>query len=145
MTLHAASVVKPAQYHQACHTPSFMVSILTSTLRKAGCCETFQSELSMITTVRVLPLKLECSNFLLRAVTQRQMILQAGGQVQRRKIHDMSELAEFDVVVNCMGLGAKELFHDAKLFPVRYDNVLCSCARLQKPSQSALTMATSSF
>ena len=56
------------------------------------------------------------------------MVAQAGGQVQRRKISDLSELAEYDVVVNCMGLGAKKLFHDDKLFPVRYDSLLCSWA-----------------
>ena len=53
------------------------------------------------------------------------MVLQAGGRVQRRKINDLSELAEFDVVVNCMGLGSKELFHDDKLFPVRYAIIFC--------------------
>lgn len=45
---------------------------------------------------------------------------QAGGKVQRRKINELSELAEFDLIVNCMGLGAKKLFNDNKLHPVRY-------------------------
>ncbi|KAL3137419.1 hypothetical protein ABBQ32_006940 [Trebouxia sp. C0010 RCD-2024] len=51
-----------------------------------------------------------------------QQFHEAGGKVQRRRISDLSELADFDIVINCMGLGAKTLFHDDKLFPVRYDS-----------------------
>ena len=48
---------------------------------------------------------------------------QAGGSVQRRKIHDLSEIADdFDLVVNCGGLGARQLFKDDKLYPVRYNH-----------------------
>ncbi len=48
------------------------------------------------------------------------MLMQAGGTVQQRKINDLSEIAqEFDLVVNCAGLGSKELFRDDKLTPVR--------------------------
>jgi len=48
------------------------------------------------------------------------MRMQAGGSVQQRKINDLSEIAqEFDLVVNCAGLGSKELFKDDKLTPVR--------------------------
>lgn len=53
------------------------------------------------------------------------LLLQAGGEVQRRRITDLSELAAFDLVINCLGLGAKHLFHDDKLFPVRYDRPIC--------------------
>lgn len=56
------------------------------------------------------------------------LVVQAGGKVQRRRISDLSELADFDIVINCMGLGAKTLFHDDKLFPVRYDSPSgCGC------------------
>ncbi|XP_059176387.1 D-aspartate oxidase-like [Physella acuta] len=44
----------------------------------------------------------------------------AGGVIQKRKINDIKELAgEFDIVVNCCGLGARELVHDEKVYPVR--------------------------
>ena len=39
--------------------------------------------------------------------------------MQRRKVHSLSELAEFDLVINCLGLGAKQMFNDDKLHPVR--------------------------
>ena len=56
------------------------------------------------------------------------MLLQAGGTVQQRKINDLSEIAqEFDLVVNCTGLGSKELFKDDKLTPVRWVTV-CAVA-----------------
>lgn len=42
-----------------------------------------------------------------------------GGVLDRRKVDDLSELAGYDVVVNCLGLGAKKLFKDDKMFPVR--------------------------
>jgi len=48
--------------------------------------------------------------------------------VQQRKINNLSEIAqEFDLVVNCAGLGSKELFKDDKLTPVRWVTV-CAVA-----------------
>ncbi len=56
------------------------------------------------------------------------MLMQAGGSVQQRKINNLSEIAqEFDLVVNCAGLGSKELFKDDKLTPVRWVPV-CAAA-----------------
>ena len=52
------------------------------------------------------------------------MVLQAGGVLDRRKVGDLSELSEYDVVVNCLGLGALKLFNDDKMFPVRYAMLL---------------------
>jgi hypothetical protein len=56
------------------------------------------------------------------------MLLQAGGSMQQRKINDLSEIAqEFELVVNCAGLGSKELFKDDKLTAVRWVTV-CAVA-----------------
>ncbi|XP_060062726.1 D-aspartate oxidase-like [Ylistrum balloti] len=43
-----------------------------------------------------------------------------GGKVEKRKIQNLSELyGQFDVVVNCTGLGSRELLGDKEIFPVR--------------------------
>ncbi len=43
-----------------------------------------------------------------------------GGQVIQKEIKDIKEaLQEYDVVVNCTGLGSRELFNDDKIYPVR--------------------------
>ncbi|XP_069112493.1 D-aspartate oxidase-like [Argopecten irradians] len=43
-----------------------------------------------------------------------------GGKVEKRKIKDLSELfGQFDVVVNCTGLGSRELLGDMEMHPVR--------------------------
>ena len=48
--------------------------------------------------------------------------------MQQRKINDLSEIAqEFELVVNCAGLGSKELFKDDKLTAVRWVTV-CAVA-----------------
>lgn len=47
-------------------------------------------------------------------------ILDAGGRIQRKRISSFDELHEFDVVINCTGLGAKALVkNDMKLKAVR--------------------------
>ena len=45
--------------------------------------------------------------------------VQAGGVLQNRTIHHLSELAGCDVLVNCGGLRAGHLFGDQKIMPVR--------------------------
>ncbi|XP_037956203.1 D-aspartate oxidase-like [Teleopsis dalmanni] len=46
--------------------------------------------------------------------------LEAGGKVVRQHVHSFSDLNEkFDVVVNCTGLGARELCNDQQLVPIR--------------------------
>ncbi|XP_033755736.1 uncharacterized protein LOC117338489 [Pecten maximus] len=43
-----------------------------------------------------------------------------GGKVEKRKIEDLSELyGQYDVVVNCAGLGSRELLGDQEIHPVR--------------------------
>ena len=45
----------------------------------------------------------------------------AGGRIEVREIHDVSDLQSLPqrVLVNCTGLGAKALFHDDELTPVK--------------------------
>ncbi|XP_044530282.1 D-aspartate oxidase [Gracilinanus agilis] len=44
----------------------------------------------------------------------------SGGQVHTRKVKDLWELyGAYDVVVNCSGLGSRELVGDLQMFPVR--------------------------
>ena len=40
-----------------------------------------------------------------------------GGVTQQAKITSLSELSNFDVVVNCTGLAAAQLAHDSRLYP----------------------------
>jgi D-amino-acid oxidase len=43
-----------------------------------------------------------------------------GGKVIQKEIKNVEEaLQESDVVINCTGLGSRELFHDDKIYPVR--------------------------
>ncbi len=43
-----------------------------------------------------------------------------GGTVQQRSISDIQEaFSEYDTVVNCTGLGSRELFKDERIYPVR--------------------------
>lgn len=47
-----------------------------------------------------------------------------GGVTQQRKVTDFpTELQEYDIIVNCSGLGAKELVNDTAIYPVRGDVV----------------------
>lgn len=47
------------------------------------------------------------------------MSMQAGGKIERRRVNNLSELADYDIVVNCAGLASKQLFPDDKLTAVR--------------------------
>lgn len=42
-----------------------------------------------------------------------------GGLVVWQKIHSLDELKNYDVIVNCTGLGARELVGDTAVYPVR--------------------------
>lgn len=44
---------------------------------------------------------------------------EAGGHIIRRKVSRLDELKDFDVVINCSGLGARHLANDALVVPVR--------------------------
>lgn len=44
----------------------------------------------------------------------------AGGRIHRKLIRSFEELSDFDIVINCAGLGAKILTNDdADLMPIR--------------------------
>lgn len=42
-----------------------------------------------------------------------------GGVLEQRTVTDVAETRGFDVLVNCTGLGARELFGDSECFPIR--------------------------
>ncbi|XP_060094128.1 D-aspartate oxidase [Heteronotia binoei] len=43
-----------------------------------------------------------------------------GGHVHARKIEDMWELhSDYDIIVNCSGLGSRKLMNDRKMYPIR--------------------------
>ena len=46
-----------------------------------------------------------------------------GGIVKQRKVHNISELSSYDIVINCAGLGSNELFGDSSIYPVRGDAI----------------------
>ena len=45
--------------------------------------------------------------------------IKSGGITVKKKIHSLFELHSFDIIVNCTGLGARELVNDSKLYPTR--------------------------
>ena len=42
-----------------------------------------------------------------------------GGHIVQCKIHSLQELRDYDVIINCSGLGARELAGDLSVYPVR--------------------------
>ena len=42
-----------------------------------------------------------------------------GGTITIRKILSLNELCEFELTINCTGLGAKSLFQDSELYPIQ--------------------------
>lgn len=45
--------------------------------------------------------------------------LKNGGSVERRCLSSLAEVEDADIVVNCTGLGARELAHDEAVYPAR--------------------------
>ena len=43
----------------------------------------------------------------------------AGGVVERRKVNDLGDLTSYQVILNCSGLGARELCGDIDVYPMR--------------------------
>ncbi|KAI7895817.1 uncharacterized protein EV154DRAFT_493866 [Mucor mucedo] len=59
--------------------------------------------------------------------------LNLGGLCQRQTVHDLSDvITGVDIVVNCTGIRAKELTHDASLIPTRGHNVLVKAPHIRK-------------
>ena len=42
-----------------------------------------------------------------------------GGVIVQRKVHSLSELSDYDIIVNCSGMDARELAGDLGVYPVR--------------------------
>nr|XP_040056211.1 D-aspartate oxidase isoform X1 [Gasterosteus aculeatus aculeatus] len=62
-------------------------------------------------------IKCECSSYL---PWLHQRFIKAGGQVEQRKVNSLQELSNaYDVIVNCSGLGSKQLAGDDEVHPVR--------------------------
>ncbi|XP_059622112.1 D-amino-acid oxidase [Phlebotomus argentipes] len=47
--------------------------------------------------------------------------LNAGGRCERKRVHSFDDLAreEYDLIINCTGLGAQKLANDSAVYPVR--------------------------
>ena len=43
----------------------------------------------------------------------------ANGKVIAKKVHSFYELKDYDLIVNCAGLGSKYLTHDKDIHPIR--------------------------
>lgn len=46
-------------------------------------------------------------------------VLQAGGVLRKQTVNSLTELADYDLMVNCGGLLAGKMFDDNKVVPVR--------------------------
>lgn len=49
-----------------------------------------------------------------------EMFRNLGGTIVQKEVTDIQEpLKQYDVIINCTGLGSRELFHDENVYPVR--------------------------
>ncbi len=55
-----------------------------------------------------------------------------GGLIERRRINSFDELSNYDVVINCTGLGSRELTEDKTVYPVRGQIVTVSSQRVKE-------------
>ena len=46
-------------------------------------------------------------------------IKELGGKFRQEKVQDLNELASYDIIVNCTGLGSRELLNDEALHPLQ--------------------------
>ena len=42
-----------------------------------------------------------------------------GGLIEKRKVNDLCELKDYDIIINCSGLGARSLVKDPLVYPIR--------------------------
>ena len=64
---------------------------------------------------------LNCSNYLQWLLS---LFVGYGGLVERRRIASLDELHSYDIIINCTGLGSRELVGDSTLQPARGEIVL---------------------
>ena len=53
-----------------------------------------------------------------------------GGQINRRKISTLSELTDYDIIINCTGLGARHLVNDPLVYPIQGQTVAVNQSRV---------------
>nr|XP_023694945.1 D-aspartate oxidase isoform X2 [Paramormyrops kingsleyae] len=62
-------------------------------------------------------LKCECTVYLPWLQSR---LIKAGGKIKNEKVTDLHQLGQrYDVIINCSGLGARDLVGDGELYPVR--------------------------
>ena len=49
----------------------------------------------------------------------RRNFVESGGKVEKCRINSLSELSAYDVIINCTGLGARELVGDESVYPIK--------------------------
>ena len=64
---------------------------------------------------------LNCSNYLQWLLS---LFVGYGGLVERRRIASLDELHSYDIIINCTGLGSRELVGDSTLQPARGQHIL---------------------
>ena len=64
---------------------------------------------------------LDCRHYLPWLMNE---FLKNGGTVEQRRLSSLDELQNYDVIINCSGLGAVELVGDSEVYPVRGQTVL---------------------
>lgn len=53
-----------------------------------------------------------------------------GGTIIQEQIHNLHEIENINIIINCSGVGARQLVHDKKVFPIRGQVI-----RLTKPKE----------
>jgi D-amino-acid oxidase len=61
-------------------------------------------------------LQIDTSIYLLQL---QQHFLQLGGKIEQRKLNSLNELNNYSIIINCAGLGARQLVNDKKIYPIR--------------------------
>ena len=64
---------------------------------------------------------LDCSKYL---EWLRSLFVSCGGLVERRKIDSLDELHSYDIIINCTGLGSRELIGDTAIQPAMGEIIL---------------------
>ena len=59
------------------------------------------------------------------------MIRKHGGLILKQKVENLAELTSYDIVINCTGLGARELVQDDKVFPTRGQIVVVQAPKVE--------------
>ena len=64
---------------------------------------------------------LDCSKYLEWLLS---VFVSCGGLLERRRIDSLDELHSYDIIINCTGLGSRELIGDTSLQPARGQHIL---------------------